>query len=159
MPLAARFFTHCRLTMQPPRATALEDNAALGSLQASPQAPGQTTGVAGALVIQAPLPLPVDKEALHREQMLEQKLATLQRLLASTQEASESSWQSDKGPVRNNCNVGPSPTMDRKGLTSSRFSQRSGSQSDGNMFEMPAYDPQLYSWCPSQSILNRVHGC
>ncbi|XP_039626742.1 sarcolemma associated protein a isoform X6 [Polypterus senegalus] len=65
-------------------------------------------------VIPAPLPLPVDKaaanapsmysqelfqlsqylqEALHREQMLEQKLATLQRLLASTQEASESSWQ------------------------------------------------------------------
>ncbi|KAM9444151.1 sarcolemma associated protein a isoform 6-T6 [Clarias gariepinus] len=65
-------------------------------------------------VIQAPLPLPVDKvaantpsmysqelfqlsqylqEALHREQMLEQKLATLQRLLVSTQEASESSWQ------------------------------------------------------------------
>uniref|UniRef100_A0A8C2DDJ1 Sarcolemmal membrane-associated protein n=1 Tax=Cyprinus carpio TaxID=7962 RepID=A0A8C2DDJ1_CYPCA len=33
------------------------------------------------------------QEALHREQMLEQKLATLQRLLASTQEASESSWQ------------------------------------------------------------------
>ncbi|KAM7421952.1 hypothetical protein PAMA_010160 [Pampus argenteus] len=66
------------------------------------------------IVIQAPLPLPVDKvaantpsmysqelfqlsqylqEALHREQMLEQKLATLQRLLATTQEASESSWQ------------------------------------------------------------------
>ncbi|XP_036955551.1 sarcolemma associated protein a isoform X7 [Acanthopagrus latus] len=65
-------------------------------------------------VIQTPLPLPVDKvaantpsmysqelfqlsqylqEALHREQMLEQKLATLQRLLANTQEASESSWQ------------------------------------------------------------------
>ncbi|XP_069388007.1 sarcolemma associated protein a isoform X12 [Paralichthys olivaceus] len=65
-------------------------------------------------VIQASLPLPVDKvaantpsmysqelfqlsqylqEALHREQMLEQKLATLQRLLATTQEASESSWQ------------------------------------------------------------------
>ncbi|MGH0138824.1 UNVERIFIED_CONTAM: hypothetical protein FKN15_045555 [Acipenser sinensis] len=34
--------------MQPPRATASEDNVALGSLQASPQAPGQTTGVAGA---------------------------------------------------------------------------------------------------------------
>ncbi|XP_022081361.1 sarcolemmal membrane-associated protein-like isoform X2 [Acanthaster planci] len=33
------------------------------------------------------------KEALHREQMLEQKLAGLQRLLSSTQEASESSWQ------------------------------------------------------------------
>uniref|UniRef100_M3ZZR3 Sarcolemmal membrane-associated protein n=1 Tax=Xiphophorus maculatus TaxID=8083 RepID=M3ZZR3_XIPMA len=32
-------------------------------------------------------------EALHREQMLEQKLATLQRLLSTTQEASESSWQ------------------------------------------------------------------
>ncbi|XP_037830978.1 sarcolemma associated protein a isoform X6 [Kryptolebias marmoratus] len=65
-------------------------------------------------VIQAPLPLPVDKvaantpsmysqelfqlsqylqEALHREQMLEQKLASLQRLLTTTQEASESSWQ------------------------------------------------------------------
>ncbi|XP_051932363.1 sarcolemma associated protein a isoform X6 [Hippocampus zosterae] len=65
-------------------------------------------------VIQAPLPLPLDKvaantpsmysqelfqlsqylqEALHREQMLEQKLATLQRLLSTTQEASESSWQ------------------------------------------------------------------
>ncbi|XP_077060297.1 sarcolemma associated protein a isoform X8 [Siphateles boraxobius] len=65
-------------------------------------------------VVPAPLPLAVDKvsantpnmysqelfqlsqylqEALHREQMLEQKLATLQRLLASTQEASESSWQ------------------------------------------------------------------
>ncbi|XP_055773796.1 sarcolemmal membrane-associated protein-like isoform X4 [Salvelinus fontinalis] len=65
-------------------------------------------------VTQAPLPLPVDKvaantpimysqelfqlsqylqEALHREQMLEQKLATLQCLLATTQEASESSWQ------------------------------------------------------------------
>ncbi|MBN3270380.1 MYLK3 kinase, partial [Polyodon spathula] len=36
--------------MQPPRATASEDNAALGSLQASPQVPGQTTGVAGAWV-------------------------------------------------------------------------------------------------------------
>lgn len=35
----------------------------------------------------------VRQEALHREQMLEQKLATLQRLLANTQEASESSWQ------------------------------------------------------------------
>ncbi|MGH0163932.1 UNVERIFIED_CONTAM: hypothetical protein FKN15_046279 [Acipenser sinensis] len=34
--------------MQSPRATASEDNAALGILQASPQAPGQTTGVAGA---------------------------------------------------------------------------------------------------------------
>ncbi|XP_071807513.1 uncharacterized protein [Asterias amurensis] len=33
------------------------------------------------------------KEALHREQMLEQKLAGLQRLLTSTQEASENSWQ------------------------------------------------------------------
>ncbi|XP_073732422.1 sarcolemma associated protein a isoform X7 [Misgurnus anguillicaudatus] len=65
-------------------------------------------------VVQAPSPLAIDKvsantpsmysqelfqlsqylqEALHREQMLEQKLATLQRLLASTQEASESSWQ------------------------------------------------------------------
>nr|XP_033796978.1 sarcolemmal membrane-associated protein-like isoform X2 [Geotrypetes seraphini] len=65
-------------------------------------------------VIQAPLPSPVDKvaantptmysqelfqlsqylqEALHREQMLEQKLATLQRLLACTQEASNTSWQ------------------------------------------------------------------
>ncbi|MGH0172528.1 UNVERIFIED_CONTAM: hypothetical protein FKN15_003320 [Acipenser sinensis] len=48
VPSAARFFTHCRLTMQPPRATASEDNAALGSLKASPQAPGQITGVAGA---------------------------------------------------------------------------------------------------------------
>ncbi|MGH0169590.1 UNVERIFIED_CONTAM: hypothetical protein FKN15_057114 [Acipenser sinensis] len=47
VPSATRFFTHCRLTMQQPRATALEDNAALGSLQASPQLPGQTTGVAG----------------------------------------------------------------------------------------------------------------
>ncbi|MGH0175911.1 UNVERIFIED_CONTAM: hypothetical protein FKN15_017452 [Acipenser sinensis] len=49
VPSAAHFFTHSadspcsRL-----RATAWEDNAALGSLQASPQAPGQTTGVAGA---------------------------------------------------------------------------------------------------------------
>ncbi|KAM6981103.1 sarcolemma associated protein a isoform 1-T1 [Aplochiton taeniatus] len=33
------------------------------------------------------------QEALHREQMLEQKLATLQRMLSTTQEASESSWQ------------------------------------------------------------------
>ena len=33
------------------------------------------------------------QEALHREQMLENKLATLQRLVASTQEASESGWQ------------------------------------------------------------------
>uniref|UniRef100_A0A8C3HLH0 Sarcolemma associated protein n=1 Tax=Chrysemys picta bellii TaxID=8478 RepID=A0A8C3HLH0_CHRPI len=67
-----------------------------------------------ASVIHAPLPSPVDKvaantpsmysqelfqlsqylqEALHREQMLEQKLATLQRLLAVTQEASDTSWQ------------------------------------------------------------------
>ncbi|KAM8759248.1 sarcolemmal membrane-associated protein isoform 32-T33 [Rhynchonycteris naso] len=65
-------------------------------------------------VIHAPLTSPVDKvaantpsmysqelfqlsqylqEALHREQMLEQKLATLQRLLAITQEASDTSWQ------------------------------------------------------------------
>ncbi|MGH0129897.1 UNVERIFIED_CONTAM: hypothetical protein FKN15_029239 [Acipenser sinensis] len=48
VPSADRFFTHCGLTMQPPRATASEDNTALGSLQASPQAPGQTTGVTGA---------------------------------------------------------------------------------------------------------------
>ena len=33
------------------------------------------------------------QEALHREQMLENKLATLQRLVANTQEASESGWQ------------------------------------------------------------------
>ncbi|MGH0162908.1 UNVERIFIED_CONTAM: hypothetical protein FKN15_043833 [Acipenser sinensis] len=46
VPSAARIFTRCRLTMQPPRGTVLEDNAALGSVQASPQAPGQTTGVA-----------------------------------------------------------------------------------------------------------------
>ncbi|XP_023571460.1 sarcolemmal membrane-associated protein isoform X2 [Octodon degus] len=65
-------------------------------------------------VIHSPIPSPVDKvaantpsmysqelfqlsqylqEALHREQMLEQKLATLQRLLAITQEASDTSWQ------------------------------------------------------------------
>ncbi|MGH0147288.1 UNVERIFIED_CONTAM: hypothetical protein FKN15_012799 [Acipenser sinensis] len=44
VPLAARFFTLCSRL----RATASEDNAALGSLQASPQAPSQTTGVAGA---------------------------------------------------------------------------------------------------------------
>ncbi|MGH0142457.1 UNVERIFIED_CONTAM: hypothetical protein FKN15_001906 [Acipenser sinensis] len=37
-------FSHCRLT----GATTSEDNAALGSLQASSEAPGQTTGVAGA---------------------------------------------------------------------------------------------------------------
>ncbi|XP_058848546.1 junctophilin-3-like isoform X2 [Acipenser ruthenus] len=43
---ADRFFSHCRLTMQPHQSS--EDNAALGSLQASPQALGQTTGVAGA---------------------------------------------------------------------------------------------------------------
>ncbi|XP_038819486.1 sarcolemmal membrane-associated protein-like [Salvelinus namaycush] len=40
-----------------------------------------------------PLSPPPPSEALHREQMLEQKLATLQCLLATTQEASESSWQ------------------------------------------------------------------
>ncbi|MGH0159413.1 UNVERIFIED_CONTAM: hypothetical protein FKN15_067881 [Acipenser sinensis] len=40
-------FEDTKLTMQPPRAIPSEDNAALGSLQASPQAPGQTTGVAG----------------------------------------------------------------------------------------------------------------
>ncbi|OCT83504.1 sarcolemmal membrane-associated protein isoform X2 [Xenopus laevis] len=65
-------------------------------------------------VISAALPSPIDKvaahtpsmysqelfqlsqylqEALHREQMLEQKLATLQRLLANTQEASDTSCQ------------------------------------------------------------------
>lgn len=37
------------------------------------------------------------QEALHREQMLEQKLATLQRLLAVTQEASDTSWQVPAG--------------------------------------------------------------
>ncbi|MGH0163937.1 UNVERIFIED_CONTAM: hypothetical protein FKN15_046033 [Acipenser sinensis] len=42
------FISHRRLTMQPPRATASEDNTALGSLKASPQAPGQITGVTGA---------------------------------------------------------------------------------------------------------------
>nr|XP_023690836.1 sarcolemmal membrane-associated protein-like isoform X2 [Paramormyrops kingsleyae] len=65
-------------------------------------------------VTPVPSPLPVDKvtantpsmcsqelfqlsqylqEALHREQMLEQKLSTLQRLLSRTQEASKGSWQ------------------------------------------------------------------
>ncbi|MGH0134547.1 UNVERIFIED_CONTAM: hypothetical protein FKN15_055532 [Acipenser sinensis] len=48
VPSADHIFRHCRFTVQPPRATVLEDNAALGSLQASLQAPGQTTGVAGA---------------------------------------------------------------------------------------------------------------
>ena len=33
------------------------------------------------------------QEALHREQMLENKLATLQRLVDNTQDASESGWQ------------------------------------------------------------------
>ena len=33
------------------------------------------------------------QEALHREQMLENKLATLQRLVQQTQEASDSGWQ------------------------------------------------------------------
>ncbi|XP_064631881.1 sarcolemmal membrane-associated protein-like isoform X11 [Lineus longissimus] len=33
------------------------------------------------------------QEALHREQMLENKLATLQRLVSNTQEASETGWQ------------------------------------------------------------------
>ncbi|MGH0165570.1 UNVERIFIED_CONTAM: hypothetical protein FKN15_066488 [Acipenser sinensis] len=37
-----------------PRATASENNAALGQLQASPQAPGQTTGVAGARLTMQP---------------------------------------------------------------------------------------------------------
>ncbi|MGH0132297.1 UNVERIFIED_CONTAM: hypothetical protein FKN15_059381 [Acipenser sinensis] len=44
VPSAVRFFTFCRLI----RTTASEDNAALGNLQANPQALGQTTGVAGA---------------------------------------------------------------------------------------------------------------
>ncbi|MGH0131637.1 UNVERIFIED_CONTAM: hypothetical protein FKN15_061730 [Acipenser sinensis] len=48
VPSDDHFFTHCRLTTQPPRATASVDNAALGSLQASTQVPGQTTGLAGA---------------------------------------------------------------------------------------------------------------
>lgn len=43
--------------------------------------------------------IPLLQEALHREQMLEQKLATLQRLLANTQEASESSWQVDNNTL------------------------------------------------------------
>ena len=34
------------------------------------------------------------QEALHREQMLEQKLALLQRLLLDSQDASDKSWQS-----------------------------------------------------------------
>jgi len=33
------------------------------------------------------------QEASHREQMLENKLATLQRLIQNTQEASDSGWQ------------------------------------------------------------------
>ncbi|MGH0151576.1 UNVERIFIED_CONTAM: hypothetical protein FKN15_030360 [Acipenser sinensis] len=77
VPSATRFFTLCILTVQPPqsysvggqrssgqltgarpdyrglpcihlRATALEDHAALGNLQAGPQVPGQSTGVIGA---------------------------------------------------------------------------------------------------------------
>ncbi|KAH0630141.1 hypothetical protein JD844_012809 [Phrynosoma platyrhinos] len=77
-------------------------------------------------VIHAPLPSPVDKvaantpsmysqelfqlsqylqEALHREQMLEQKLATLQRLLAVTQEASDTSWQVLCGPLSLNLSI------------------------------------------------------
>ncbi|EMP35639.1 Sarcolemmal membrane-associated protein [Chelonia mydas] len=75
-------------------------------------------------VIHAPLPSPVDKvaantpsmysqelfqlsqylqEALHREQMLEQKLATLQRLLAVTQEASDTSWQRSLSNTEDEC--------------------------------------------------------
>ncbi|MGH0131607.1 UNVERIFIED_CONTAM: hypothetical protein FKN15_047107 [Acipenser sinensis] len=49
------FFDHRRpltetsgLPCSQPRATMLEDNAVLGSLQASPQAPSQSTGVTGA---------------------------------------------------------------------------------------------------------------
>ncbi|MGH0161987.1 UNVERIFIED_CONTAM: hypothetical protein FKN15_042385 [Acipenser sinensis] len=43
---------HTKLTVRPPRATASEDKAALGSLQASLQAPGQTTGGAGARALE-----------------------------------------------------------------------------------------------------------
>lgn len=55
------------------------------------------------LISVSPLSLAVCQEALHREQMLEQKLATLQRLLANTQEASESSWQ--VGIMRKRCEL------------------------------------------------------
>ncbi|MGH0170373.1 UNVERIFIED_CONTAM: hypothetical protein FKN15_058721 [Acipenser sinensis] len=45
VPSAACFFTLCRLTMQPPKSYSVGGQR---SLQARPQAPGQTTGVAGA---------------------------------------------------------------------------------------------------------------
>ncbi|MGH0148017.1 UNVERIFIED_CONTAM: hypothetical protein FKN15_014240 [Acipenser sinensis] len=46
---ADRFFSHCRLTMQPPKELQRRRTTQLsGSLQASLQAPSQTTGVAGA---------------------------------------------------------------------------------------------------------------
>ncbi|MGH0153832.1 UNVERIFIED_CONTAM: hypothetical protein FKN15_046660 [Acipenser sinensis] len=48
VPSADRFFSLCWPACSQPRATVSEDSAALGSLQASSQAPGQSTEVAGA---------------------------------------------------------------------------------------------------------------
>ncbi|MGH0152052.1 UNVERIFIED_CONTAM: hypothetical protein FKN15_073267 [Acipenser sinensis] len=85
VPSAARFFTLCRLTVQPPQSYSVGGQRSSGQLTGKPA--GARPDYRGRWCA----------EALHREQMLEQKLATLQRLLASTQEASESSWQVGNG--------------------------------------------------------------
>ncbi|MGH0158782.1 UNVERIFIED_CONTAM: hypothetical protein FKN15_048771 [Acipenser sinensis] len=60
--------------MQPPRATASEDNAAPGSLQADPQAPGQTTGVAG---VRANCNVDLENKQLHEIQLFGEASANI----------------------------------------------------------------------------------
>ncbi|MGH0117257.1 UNVERIFIED_CONTAM: hypothetical protein FKN15_032224, partial [Acipenser sinensis] len=106
VPSADRFFSYCRLTMQPPRATASEDNAALGCLQASPQAPGQTKAVAGARVI---FHLLVNKTSAGRDE---------QRAQSPVGEAGEA-------PAEGPCQGAPATADSQPTTPARRCSQRS----------------------------------
>ncbi|MGH0114790.1 UNVERIFIED_CONTAM: hypothetical protein FKN15_050961 [Acipenser sinensis] len=64
-----------------PRATASEDNAAFGQLQASPQAPSQTTGVAGARYSEGEIRFNLMAIVSDRKLVYERNIAELQSQL------------------------------------------------------------------------------
>ncbi|KAG9335136.1 hypothetical protein JZ751_005608 [Albula glossodonta] len=90
------------------------------------------------------------QEALQREQMLEQKLVTLKRMLASTQVASENSWQAL---------VDEDQLLSRLEVMGNMLQVYSTNQSEENLRELVALQKDQHSYeTKAKETLRRVLG-
>ncbi|KAI1892366.1 hypothetical protein AGOR_G00132620 [Albula goreensis] len=89
------------------------------------------------------------QEALQREQMLEQKLVTLKRMLASTQVASENSWQAL---------VDEDQLLSRLEVMGNMLQVYSTNQSEENLRELVALQDQHSYETKAKDTLRRVLG-